>query len=400
LLQIHNGAGRFEVGNTHMVHALDGFAKVISVQFNVNGDAWFSSNFLQTDFYKASTEQGKIAAYQVLDSVRPDFTWTDHIKAMLRGPDNTNVNIIKLGNATVGEDFAAMTDVWKVYTVDPKSLETLGRVKAEIPGGHSLDSLTSQLSSSHPMPEYGTTNHITFVTDINPIPGLYSHIKVVRMRSVHLRELIASIPVEQAPYMHSFACTRNYAILFVNPVFVDVGVLFKTGSPMSSLQWQEQHHTTVYVIDIHTGQTTEMTTEGVFTLHQVNAYESPDGEFIHVDYVTYPNMEAFTSLKLESLRDKSKRDTVLADATLKRYTIDMTSKSIQVGTLSVNPRMAIANKLDFPVINEAYRYSPYCFVYGVASKSDSVHMASTLVKRDLCGKGRDRVYYAPNQYPS
>ena len=47
-----------------------------------------------------------------------------------------------------------------------------------------------------------------------------------------------------------------------------------------------------------------------------------------------------------------------------------------------------------------YRSTHYCFMYGVAPKTDNKTLTKgAIVKRDLCGKGRDAYWMPPQQYP-
>ena len=91
----------------------------------------------------------------------------------------------------------------------------------------------THLSTSHPVPEYGTGNWINIVTEGKPLNG--STLRVVRCIGAAKRELITEIRFEKrAPYMHSFASTQEHIILFVNPVSMDFMKSISTGEPMKA----------------------------------------------------------------------------------------------------------------------------------------------------------------------
>jgi carotenoid cleavage dioxygenase-like enzyme len=65
--------------------------------------------------------------------------------------------------------------------------------------------------------------------------------------------------------------------------------------------------------------------------------------------------------------------------------------------LTVN--VPYASTLDFPTINEDFRFKKYCFIYGVVyavNGSDFLDMA--LVKKDICTGKEDKAWYKKGNY--
>ncbi len=79
--------------------------------------------------------------------------------------------------------------------------------------------ILSPVSTAHLMKEPGTDNFITFTSEFNFI---HNYFNVIRIRSATERETIINIPTKMAYYIHSFAVTRNYAIFFAGPVYLDM----------------------------------------------------------------------------------------------------------------------------------------------------------------------------------
>ena len=355
---------------------------------------------MNSKFYKKSIRSNTIAPYALLDSVKPRFSFTESMLAYIRGVDNTNVNVYKFGNSSVGEDYATLTDAWALNTIDPDTLHVLSRIKPPIPGGFILDPYIISLSTSHPLPEYGTSNYITFVVDMH---GLSRYIiKVFRIVSAHQRELIASIPSDVNPYMHSFSGTREHAIFFAAPLIVDLETAMMSESTLDGILWLPDRPTLVYVVHLGTGHVTTLETEtDAVHIHHINGYTTEDPNVLVVDAPVYTNFDIFRAYSVKTITNLELMDNLNCSVALKRYVIDLTRGAVTVSTFPSNPDLPSANKFDFPAINENFRYKPYCFVYGVAYQADAVHYSvMAVVKKDLCGQLRDRVWFTASQYPS
>ena len=106
-------------------------------------------------------------------------------------------------------------------------------------------------STSHPLNEPGnSSNLISFYSVINPLPFMNDYIYVMRMISSTQRQVISSIPVRNAPYMHSFGLSQHHAIIFAAPVFINMRKLFT-----NPLQFHANKPMRIYVTNIHDGTT-------------------------------------------------------------------------------------------------------------------------------------------------
>ena len=154
-------------------------------------------------------------------------------------------------------------------------------------GQHFVDVVTG----AHPLPEYGSNAMITTGAIDVPLPGIDSLILLFRLKSFEKREIIATIPVDRAPYMHSFALTKKYAVLFADPVYINYWNYWTHRSIASkALEFDVDKNTTVYVVSLTDGQVVKrLTIPSWFHCHHVNAYEL--NHEIFIDYVTYPNLD-------------------------------------------------------------------------------------------------------------
>ncbi len=393
------------MGERTFKHAFDGYAKLCSWDFKTNGDTFFTSRFLKTHFFTASKRAHNVAPYLLFESAEPPFSMWEKMQALFHGIDNTNINIHRFKKRKphwtgVEYDYVAMSDFWQSYSFNKTTLRTRGRISPYVPGGTPYGQTLPLPSSAHPLPEYGTDNFISYVSIMNPVPTAENSIRVIRILSAKFRRMIAKIKVKQVPYMHSFGLSKNYAIIFAAPLYVNVKTMLKTAEPVNSLDWFPDEPMKVYVVNIHTKKVTTLETGAVFPMHHVNAFEV-DNDTIHVDAVTYPNLDFLHALELKKLSNRTARNQVHVNSEIMRFSIDLANRSVTPIHFPRTPNHHFVNVMDMPAINENYRHRQYCYVYGVALKSDGINLANTtLVKKNVCEEGKDVAWYQINHYPS
>ncbi|XP_064613737.1 beta,beta-carotene 15,15'-dioxygenase-like [Liolophura sinensis] len=399
---IRNGLGRFEFGPRHVKHAFDGFSKPCAWKFYGNGSVTFSTKFLYSDSYNASLAKDDIAPYLMFQGVEPPFNEVEKLEALVHGLDNMNVNVYDFYNSFENKsEYMAINDFWKIYQINLTNLATIGPINAQLPnnpGSKTLEFL-SFLSSSHPLPEMGTSYHITFVSTVSLVPGIKGSITLVRIKSAFVREEIANWKVDKVPYMHSFSVTQHYAIFFASPFYINVLNMLRYAEPIDSLDWFPNEQTTVYVIELKTGKVRTMKAENVFCWHHINAYENEDGVIV-LDLASPESPGFVKSLEMAALKDVHLRNKIIRRSTIKRYEIDVMAERVFSVRFVSSPGMEFVQELEMPTINENYRFRKYCYVYGVVLKSDHLHLSNvTVVKKDLCRPNKDRMWYVPYHYP-
>ncbi|WAQ93715.1 CCD8A-like protein [Mya arenaria] len=336
------------------------------------------------------------------DGVTPDFSEVEKIEALTRGIDNMNVNIYRFERNESKYDYVVLNDFWKAYTIDPLSLETKSSVTAKVPYIKETSprfGFLNLLSSAHPLPEEGTSSHLTFLSSVSLVPLVKSTISLVRIHSLHQRELIAKWNVDTVPYMHSFSVTSNFAVLFASPFYVNTLKMVKNAEPFESLDWHGDQPTTVYIVNLKTKELTTLETENMFAMHHVNAFEL--GNHIVVDVSSYPNPDFVGNLQIDILLDPARRNGFDPHALLKRYVIDMESGLVERTHFDSPINVPFSANLDMPVINENYRHKEYCYTYGIVLKHDNMSLSNiALVKKNMCGDTtKDRSWILKGHYP-
>jgi len=349
---------------------------------------------IYSNSYNQSIATNNVAPYLMLDSPEPPFGFEEEIESFRNGPDNMNVNIFNFGGDD--EDFVVVSDYWNVYTVDPRTLATLKAVSPPLPNTHKSE-FSIVLGTAHPLPEPGTNNFLTFLTVASAIPGQKSKMIFTRTKSAEQREVIATVEVDKASYMHSFAVTENYAILFAVPFYVNPLGMIKNLRPLDAFEWVSTDVTKLYVINLKTGNVQTLKTENMFFLHVANAYESSlfKNEIV-IDVCSFKDTGGLHQMEMNRLTSEAARANSSIPI-LKRYTLNLSTGETNVNVFEPT-NVPYSGAIDFPTINENYRGRRYCFLYGIAynyDHKDFLHMA--LVKKDLCG-GKDLSYVQAGQY--
>lgn len=392
------------MGSRKFRHIFDGFGKLYSWQLASpdRSTASFSTKFVQSHFYEASLSSGEIAAYLLFETTDPPYDFLDRNQALFRGIDNPNINVLKVDSKN--NCFLAISDFWQSYKFHPFTLNAISRLDPDLPLNNiwSRSRLLPIPSTSHPVPEkQDLSSYISFYSLLSPFSSLFGgSVNVIRISSAEERELIASIGMANVPYMHCLGLSRNYAIIFAHPLFIDFYRMLRTADPSRSIIWEPEHGMDIYLVHLTDRTIIKVTTAPDFITHHINAFE--DKTHLYVDMITHPNPYVFINLHVKDLLDPELRDAIKVDNVIKRYIIDLTAKTVTVKTFDLTRDLQFINQLEMPVINERFRRSSYCYVYGNVVKSDGVRYANTtLVKKHLCGrKDKDRAWYLPNHYPS
>lgn len=358
-------------------------------------------------FYKSSKESKTITPYLLFQSVNPPFGIFEKFLCLMRGIDNMNVNVYAFQNPKNKKtEYAAINDFWIIYKIAIEKLSTkhkvVPRIKKNLKTLSDLDGtgFLNLLSSSHPLPEPGTNNHLNFLSSVSLKPWGTSVMNLIRVKSLKRRNIIAQWPVDRVPYMHSFSVTATKAILLASPLFVNVLCMARKAEPFSCLDWYPNDLAKLYVVHLKSGNLTTITMKNIFAMHHINAYDLNEREII-MDVSSYPSPDFVNHLQLHILRDPVKRNSFAAHAQLKRIVIDLSKLEAHEIPLDSDSVPRLASLLDMPVINEAYRSKHYCFVYGLVLKTDNKTLSNiAIVKKDLCHEGQgDKVWQLHGHYP-
>ena len=200
--------------------------------------------------------------------------------------DNCNVNVTRLG-----ERWIAMTETPLAIEFDPETLATLG---------HRRWAGSKAQGTAHPHYDFDRREAVSYS---------------VRFGASSSYRLLATPDGETEPrragegrrcrepaYMHSFALTDRYAVLFDQPLVVNpLKLALGKRSFIENYEWKPERGTRFLVIDRKTGTLrTTVEAEAFFTFHSVNAFE--DGDELVVDLVAYEDSSIIDDLYLDKLR--------------------------------------------------------------------------------------------------
>ena len=131
---------------------------------------------------------------------------------------------------------------------------------------------------------------------------------------------VASVPAREPAYMHSFALTDRYAVLFDQPFTANpLKLALGKRSFIENYEWKPERGMRFLVIDRQTGELRSTShADAFFVFHSVNAFEE-DGELV-VDLVAYEDASIIDDLYLANLR--AARDAV-ATGKLRRYRLPL-----------------------------------------------------------------------------
>jgi carotenoid cleavage dioxygenase-like enzyme len=273
--------------------------------------------------------------------------------------DNTNVNIVKLG-----QELVAMTEGDRQLVINDETLAAAG------PVAYAKDALGGAIMIAHPHFDFARAKVVSVATKFstNGTISVYEHAPAARQR-----DLVGSWRTNRVPYVHTFGLTAKHAILVAHPFAVSpVQMLWSSKGYIDHFDWRPKEGTRLVVIERATGKIREHVTDAFFTFHTVNAFESGDATVI--DLLAYPNADIMASLRVDRMIAKRP---------------DLRPSLMRI-TLRPGVERASIEKLtdagfEYPSINyQLVNGRPYRFAYGASygPMADGAY-ASAVVKADL-----------------
>ncbi|MGH2925696.1 MAG: carotenoid oxygenase family protein [Solirubrobacterales bacterium] len=348
---IRTGPAKWEVSGRSMNHWFDGFAMLHRFSF-AGGEVSYANRFLESRAYRAARADGKLAYSEfATDPCRSLFS---RVSAMFspKLTDNANVNLAKLG-----ERFISMTETPIPVQFDADTLESAG-VAYDPPG---------QLTTAHPHLDRATKGMLNYAAKLGPRNSYrFFHLGPTSSSP----EVIATKPVREPAYMHSFGLTERWLVLAEFPFVVNPLRLAFSGRPyIENYRWKPELGTRFHLFDRRTGDSAgPFEAEARFGFHHVNAYE--DGDQVVVDVCTSRDAGVVEDLYLERLRAGKP----VAPSHLERFRI-----SPGAGTVGVE--RLIDRTIELPRINYGRcNERPYRYAWGVGLESGWI---DRVVKADV-----------------
>jgi beta,beta-carotene 9',10'-dioxygenase len=335
---LRNGPAKFEVGERRMRHWFDGLAMLHRFTIE-NGLVSYGNRFLESRSYKAARAQGRIVYDEfATDPCRSLFK---RVHTLFSGggllPDNASVNVGRLG-----ERFIAMTESPLPVQFDPHTLQAAGVRPYKVPG---------LLSTAHPHMDRASGAMLNYAASLGPRSS-YRFFAVGPHESKP--RMIATLPVREPAYMHSFGLTERYLVLAEFPYVVNPLALALSGRPyIENYRWKPELGTRFTLVDRATGKATAgFQTNACFAFHHVNAYEVDDE--VVVDLCVYPDASIIEDLYLDRLRAGKP----VTEATLTRFRLGLADRSVRREQLA-------DGGIDLPRINYGRcNERPYRYIWG------------------------------------
>jgi carotenoid cleavage dioxygenase-like enzyme len=363
---VRTGPARFEVGGQRLNHWFDGLAMLHRFSFG-DGAVSYANRFLHSRAFTESQRTGRLAFSEfATDPCRSLFKRvTSAFSPALS--DNGAVNVSR-----VGDEFIAMTETPLPVVFDPRTLEAAG-VAYRPPG---------QLTTAHPHHDAERGELVNFAVRL----GRRSHYRFFSQRSRTDQRVIASIPVREPGYVHSFGMSERHLVLAEFPFVVNPLRLALSGRPyIENYRWEPERGTRLLVVDRETGELQgTYETDACFGFHHVNAYE--DGGELVVDVCAFEDPSIIDALYLDRLRGEHP---ALPMPVLRRFRLGLDS-----GTVANEPLSDVA--LELPRIDYArHNGRPYRYVYGVGQSREWLDQ---IVKIDVDDR-TTATWEEPGSYP-
>lgn len=343
-------------GGVALRHWFDGLA-MLNVFTIAGGEVSYASRFLDSQAYRNVRETGAVGMRtfgsdpcrsifaRVASAFSPEMT------------DNCNVNVTRLG-----ESWVAMTETPIAIEFDPGTLATIGPRKW---------APKSSQATAHPHYDFARAEAVSFCVAL----GARSSYRLLSTANGERQPReVARTPVREPAYMHSFALTDRYAVLFDTPFMVEpIRLAAAKRSFIEEYRWKPEHGSRFLVFDRETGELHRaIEAEPFFTFHSVNAFE--DGDELVVDLVAYDDPSIVDDLLLKNLRLGAE----VANGHLRRYRLPLGAGAARREDLCDEP-------LELPRISyRAHSGRDYRYVWGVGKSGPG--FTDQLLKVDVAGR--------------
>ncbi len=366
-----------EPGGQAVRHWFDGLAMLHAFAIG-GGEVTYANRFLQSRAYRNVREKGEVGMRTFGSD--PCRTIFQRVSSLFSPgmTDNCNVNVTRLG-----ERWIAMTETPIAVEFDRETLDTIGPV--EWAG-------RSDQGTAHPHYDFERGEAVSYSVRFGPSS---SYRLMTWPDGATERREVAKLPVRQPAYMHSFALTDRYAVLFDQPLVVNpLKLALGKRSFIENYEWKPERGARFLVIDRETGALrSTVEADAFFTFHAVNAFEE-GGELV-VDLVAYDDASIIDDLYLDNLRSGSPT----AAGRLRRYRLPLDGGRARSEDLC-------DEEIELPRI--AYRARSgrdYRYVYGAGQrggdfidqlvKVDIAERSATLWHEDGCYPGEPVFVAAP-----
>jgi len=369
---IRNGPGLVKADKS-MRHWFDGLAMLHKFSFS-KGKVDYASRFVDCQAYRSFKEEGKItysdfatdpcrSLFQKLQTVfNPDPKITDSAK----------VNIDKLG-----EKAYALGEPLMQVEFDTVTLESVGVFHYDKNPGN-------RMTTAHPHHDQGEAYNL--VVQYGPL----NYYKIYSMIG-GVKEL-ASIPVMEPAYLHSFGMSERYFIIAEYPLVVQsVKLLLRLRPFIENFKWKGKKGTRFFIIDRQMGQLkATIKTDSFFSFHHVNAFEENDR--LSLDLVTYPDAGIIDHYYINRLEMTGQE---IPFGRMERFVFDLSKKELTERKILSEACIELPH-LDY---HNYHGQANYRYVYGCSIRPQKrTEFYNQLVKIDV-QSGQHLCWHEDGRYP-
>jgi beta,beta-carotene 9',10'-dioxygenase len=364
---LRTGPAKWEIGERRLNHWFDGLAMLHRFTFAA-GRVSYANRFLDSRTYRIARDSGRLAFRQfATDPCRSLFQRVHSLFAPEHG-DNGNVNLARLG-----ERFIAMTESPLPVEFDARTLAAAG-VPFAAPG---------ELSIAHPHVDRASGRLLSYAAKL----GARSEYRFFSVAPESARPVvIASLPVREPAYMHSFGLTERWFVLAEFPLVVNpLRLAASARTYIENYRWKPELGTRITLVDRQTRRHAgPFTTDALFAFHHVNAYE--DGDDVVIDLCAYADPGLIEDLYMARLR----AGRPVRDAELRRLRLTPASGDITHERLVDEP-------IELPRVNYEYcNERAHRYVWGTGTGGSG--WFDRIVKADVA-IGACRTWAEPGCYP-
>jgi beta-carotene 15,15'-monooxygenase/beta,beta-carotene 9',10'-dioxygenase len=324
--------------------------------------------------------------------------------------DNDWVNTMQVGEKTLLLTDAAQMLELDLETLEVKGLHTWSDDKDAAMGPPVPDWLESMhvgtSGSAHPLKRPDSDIWVDLISSMGPIPGVQkSFLDVYTFRSdisgPQARTKIASIELDQTPYLHAFGVTSNYAVLPIN---------HRLGMPNMGhptlVGKIEGHWAGVRIVNLDTGKVQTFAEDfkedqAFYHVHVVNSFENATGVTLDLGAYNSTPFAKSAQLDIPMFLNKTARDSNPSRNVVRRVHFHTLGDLVGQTTIQDFPQTP-GSSSDFFRINPLHLGKAYCFYYATEWWHDGLNYASmAIIKRNVCEGGlEDRAYWSrPEVYP-
>jgi all-trans-8'-apo-beta-carotenal 15,15'-oxygenase len=371
-----NGTGRMVHHGVPYQHPFDGDGMVSRFHLT-GGKVYYSNRYVRTREFLEEEKAGKML-YRSFGTNLPGGFARNFMRMRFKNAANTSV-------VWHGGRLLALWEGGLPHLIHPGTLQTQSRFDYDGILQNQFSWFDQMINpelpfSAHPKIHSGTGELYNF----GVLAGKKQRLVTYRVAPDGKAYSPGTYELPDLTFVHDFVLTEGKKqIYFITPVAFDIVKTFAgLKSPVDSITGRKDQQTLIWVLD---GKIQKSYEAGYcFVFHYANGYEAGNDTLL-IDAMRlddFPNMA--------EIGQPAKGDSVVAGATLTRYTIDMQTGKVQEASLS-------HFQMELPSINPGYSGRPYRYVWAMGT--DPAHRRTLLheiIKVDCQARQTQAIDFYPH----